>query len=1041
MEEVVGTDIPAGVADPVAPRTPLGEHPIRSGSAAPAPADADVEEHRVTGKGLDEPLIAHAFLHQSEPGGPSVELFGIPDRDLGPDPPEPPSSGYVPSALLRTIERSLDAIDGFDRPGPRDQAPRPDHVPAPRPDHVPAPRPDHVPRPRPPTTSPGPRLGPKVPPRGRRFTSRSGAEPSKNQEKYLMSDAPGSRTGVRAAPLRDGARTSSGRRSRSCRARVVLRLRSDRGIPQTDRRPLGDGPSCGGSAPRSRVGDRVLPDVGMSSMSPRRRVWLVNSLLIVLVGVLCTVLGAHSVSQADAQRSRQSATAATQEIAANLTLAVERQQDLAVNAGAFVVANPAATQQQFEQWTRSAQVFQRYPEVEGIAEVVLVTQAQLATFASAVDAAPAGLLPPGSSFAVVPPGTRPYYCFPARSQSRSGALETPADTDLCDSPIGAGLLDARGSGEGAYLPYGSGTGEAMVVGTPIYRPGADTSTARDRDGAFLGWTGTQFAPGVILRSALGGHADTAVVFHYSEGSESASFTAGTVPAGAHRTTVGLHNGWSVEVLSPPYPVGLLDNGSVLWLLVAGILLSLLLGALVYVLGTSRSRALALVDERTDELRHQALHDALTGLPNRALILDRIGQMLARSRRDLVPTTVLFLDLDNFKDINDTLGHRVGDDLLVAVGSRLTGALREGDSVGRLGGDEFVILTGSATSADGTGSVVDRIMSAMKEPFEIAGSDAPLSVSASIGIADGDRATPEELLQDADIALYQAKAEGKRRAVRFTQSMQAAVDDHRHLAVDLQTALRSGQFFLEYQPIVDLVSGSCTGVEALLRWHHPSRGTLGPDEFIDELESGGPIAEVGAWILDEACRQGARWQDDGHALAVSVNVSARQFEQERILDDVDAALAASGLEPDRLVLELTETVVMHDVEDAVRRLSLLKEQGVRVAIDDFGTGYSSLAYLRRLPLDVLKIDRSFVTAMGDSAETEALVHTLAQLAKSLGLATIAEGVESEEQRRRLRAEGVDAGQGFLFSAPLAPSDVDRLLRPSPRTGMVAVGTGG
>ena len=631
-------------------------------------------------------------------------------------------------------------------------------------------------------------------------------------------------------------------------------------------------------------------------MRTRRRNWFVNAFLVVLVGVLCTVFGARAVAQEDAQEYRQSTAASTQGIAANLTLAIERQQDLAVNAGAFVIANPSATQQQFEQWTRSAQVFARYPEVKGIAEVVMVTQSDLAAYAASVDRAPDGLLPPGATFAVVPPGTRPYYCFPARSQDRSGNLETPADTDLCDSAIGSGLLAARESGRGAYLPYGSGADAAMVVGTPIYRPGAVTSTVQDRDSAFLGWTGTQFAPAVILRSALIGHDGTAVVFHYANGSGSASFAAGVIPAGAHRTTVDLHNGWSVEVYSPPVPVGLLDNGNALWLLVAGTLLSLLLGTLIYVLGTSRSRALALVHERTDELRHQALHDALTGLPNRALILDRIGQMLARAPPGAGTRAVLFLDLDNFKDINDTLGHRAGDELLVATGTRLTDALRGGDTVGRFGGDEFVVLTGSTEPPDGTGTVADRIMAAMAEPFEIDGSDTPLTVSVSIGVAEGIRATPEGLLQDADIALYRAKADGKDCVVRFSPSMRTAVDDHRHLAVDLQAALGCGQFFLVYQPIVDLRSGDITEVEALLRWDHPTRGVLGPDEFIDELEAGGPIVEVGAWILGEACRQGARWNRAGHGLAVSVNVSSRQFEQDRILDDVRGGAPTERLRP-------------------------------------------------------------------------------------------------------------------------------------------------
>ena len=430
-----------------------------------------------------------------------------------------------------------------------------------------------------------------------------------------------------------------------------------------------------------------------------------------------------------------------------------------------------------------------------------------------------------------------------------------------------------------------------------------------------------------------------------------------------------------------------------------------------------------------ELRHQALHDALTGLPNRALILDRIGQMLARGRRQHSPVAVLFLDLDNFKDINDTLGHRAGDELLVAVGARLASAIREADTAGRLGGDEFVVLTEGASLAAGAEVVADRILDVMATPFEISGSGAPLVVTASIGMAEGDRATPEELLQDADIALYQAKAAGKRRAVKFAPSMQAAVDDHRHLEMALDRALEAEQFFLVYQPTVDLSSGAFNGVEALLRWRHPERGVVQPDDFIPALEASGLIIPVGAWVLHDACRQGAEWIRQGYRFTVSVNVSGKQLEEDRLISDVEEALLMSGFEPGLLILELTETALMHDATASAVRLEMLKALGVRIAIDDFGTGYSSLGYLRQFPIDVLKIDRSFVSGIGDSAESAALVHTLVQLGKVLGIETVAEGVETSDQRSRLEDEQVDIGQGFLFARPLEVKDVDRLLKDS------------
>ncbi len=764
-------------------------------------------------------------------------------------------------------------------------------------------------------------------------------------------------------------------------------------------------------------------------MIPRRHVWLVVAALVVAVGTTGSVLGAWAVGRNDGQGSRQRSTTAAVEIAATLKLAIQREQDLTEDTGAFVIGNPNASQAQFQHWASSDQVLQRHPEVGGLGEVVLVPAAQLSAFAAHAVADPAGPLGAGGTFQVIPAGARPYYCFESLSTTRSGAPIDPAGFDLCATALGPALMSARVSGQGAYVPYGTGTSTTLIVGTPIYQGGAVPASVQARQNAFIGWVGIAVEPNVLLTTALVGHPKTAVAFRYHNGPAVATFGAGAAPTGAPSTTVNLHNGWQVQVFAAATGSGILGNANALTLLLSGILLSLLLGLLIYVLGTSRSRALRLVQERTDQLQHQALHDSLTGLPNRALILDRIEQMLARGRRQHTPVAALFLDLDNFKDINDTLGHRAGDELLAGVGARLVSALREGDTVGRLGGDEFVVLTEGASLAAGAEVVADRVLDVLATPFEIGGSDVPLVVTASIGIAAGDRSTAEGLLQDADIALYQAKAAGKQRAVSFSPSMQAVVDDHRNLEVDLQSALESGQFFLVYQPTIDLSTGAFTGVEALLRWRHPERGVVQPDDFIPALESSGLIVPVGAWVLHEACRQGAVWHRQGYRFAVSVNVAARQVDQDRIVDDVRDALSISGLDPDLLILELTETTLMHDVEGIVARLQMLKAVGVRIAIDDFGTGYSSLAYLRQFPIDVLKIDRSFVSGIADTTESAALVHTLVQLGKVLGLETIAEGIETDDQRLRLKAEDVDTGQGFLFARPLEVEDVNRFLEGS------------
>ena len=429
----------------------------------------------------------------------------------------------------------------------------------------------------------------------------------------------------------------------------------------------------------------------------------------------------------------------------------------------------------------------------------------------------------------------------------------------------------------------------------------------------------------------------------------------------------------------------------------------------------------------DQVRHQALHDSLTGLPNRALILDRVHQMLARARRTGDPMAAMFIDLDGFKAINDTFGHGAGDQLLRAVSERLAAALRQSDTIGRLGGDEFVVLVEGSSLDAGPELIAERILTVLREPFEIEGrSSSTLHVTASIGVAIGLRDSPGELLRDADIALYGAKDAGKDCFVVFEPAMQSAVQDRLLMQMDLQRALERDEFFLVYQPVSNLRSGVVTGVEALVRWRRDGDGVVQPDTFIPLLEESGMIVDVGRWVLREACRQAVEWARAGRTLDMAVNVSARQLQSDRFLDDIEGALRESGLDPGLLMIEITETAIMRDTEATATRLRRVKQLGVRVAIDDFGTGYSSLAYLRQFPVDTLKIDQSFVAALGDSAEASALMHTLVQLGKTLGLETLAEGIEELPQLDHLRAEDCDAGQGFLFAHPLTSAELERYL---------------
>jgi diguanylate cyclase (GGDEF)-like protein len=432
--------------------------------------------------------------------------------------------------------------------------------------------------------------------------------------------------------------------------------------------------------------------------------------------------------------------------------------------------------------------------------------------------------------------------------------------------------------------------------------------------------------------------------------------------------------------------------------------------------------------REEELSFLATHDALTGLPNRTLILDRVEQMLARSTRSQTPVAALFIDLDNFKSINDTLGHGVGDELLRAVAARLDSAIRGADALGRLGGDEFVVISEELSLAVGPELIAERLLDALKQPFKLgADKETRVTVTASIGIAAGDHTSAEELLRNADIAMYRAKWDGKNRHVVFETDMQDTIQNRMELEMDLREALENDEFFLAYQPTIDLSDMSPTGVEALIRWKHPVRGIVQPDDFIPLLEETGLIVEVGKWVLHEACAQGAAWRTAGYPIGMAVNVSGRQLDTDQLIADIEGALSRSGFDPGALTIEITETTLMRNVEATARRLTAIKALGVRIAIDDFGTGYSSLAHLQRFPVDALKIDRSFISGLTHNEEGETLIHTLVQLGKALSIETFAEGIEQQQELSLLRDQDCDSGQGFLFARPLDVAATEAFLR--------------
>jgi diguanylate cyclase (GGDEF)-like protein len=447
----------------------------------------------------------------------------------------------------------------------------------------------------------------------------------------------------------------------------------------------------------------------------------------------------------------------------------------------------------------------------------------------------------------------------------------------------------------------------------------------------------------------------------------------------------------------------------------------------------RQRSHEELTHRQQELVFLATHDALTGLPNRTLILDRIEQTLTRTRLKQEPVAALFVDLDNFKAINDSLGHNVGDELLCAVANRLDGVIRETDALGRLGGDEFVVIADGLSLAAGPELIAERLLDAFKEPFSLpSAEDTRVFAKASIGIATGGRSSAEELLRDADIAMYRAKWGGKSRYLVFESGMEDEAQSRLEIEMDLQSALGNEEFFLVYQPTFDLRTMTPTGVEALIRWRRPGRGVAQPEEFIPLLEESRLIVEVGAWVLGEACAQGAKWQEAGYPLNLAVNVSALQLDTDDLLGHVEEALDSSGLDACALTIEITETTLMSNAEETARRLTALKDLGVRIAVDDFGTGYSSLAHLRQFPVDVLKIDRSFISQLAEGCEGEILLHTLVQLGKALSIETTAEGIERPQDLSLIQSNDCDNGQGFLFTKPLSAQDADSFFQQWPQT---------
>jgi diguanylate cyclase (GGDEF)-like protein len=760
------------------------------------------------------------------------------------------------------------------------------------------------------------------------------------------------------------------------------------------------------------------------------------------VGTVGSVLGARSVAHSDANKARQASKQTSADIASTLKLAIQHEEDFAIGAGTFFSGNPKATPAEFEAWARYGDGFHRYPELAKLSLVTLVPAAALPAFEAKLSGHP--LKPPtlthrtvrgvrvvvstpaAPTLHVVPAGKRPVYCFALASLPKSSARYTPAGLDLC--AVTPGLLASRDSAKDLYSSIASNRTPAVGIARPVYKGGVPPSGFSARRDAFVGWLREVLLPTVVLQQALQGHPDGAVRLRHRTGSSSAVFTGGAPQSGAETTTANLHGGWTARTFGGPVDAGVLADWHAVVLLIAGILLSLMLAVLVVVLGAGRPRAAAAPAPKAREVPHEDLYDALTGLPNSALMMDRAQRTLARASRESgLLAGALFIDIDWFENVNEKLGQAAGDELLTTVAERLETVIRAGDTVGRLGGDEFVILVESAARGARLDSLARRVIEALHKPVTIEGFGPSIFLTASIGVAFGRYETPDELLRDARLALEASKAAGKDRYTLFNANMRSVIEGRGVLEVELNAALQSKQLFLLYEPIHDVASQKVVGLEALLRWRHPTQGVLGPDSFMALAEETGLSVPIGRWMLEEAATRAAAWNVAGHRVSVSVPVTANQLGRDGLATDVRRALLQSGIEPSLLTLEISESAVMREIEVVAARLQEMKQLGVRIAIDDFGSGYAHHSDLQRLPLDYLIVDRASLAASDDEDYRSWLLQAILVLGRDLSLTVIAKGVGSQEELLTLQTMGCTLAQGpFLGDSVPAEAVVERLL---------------
>jgi len=786
---------------------------------------------------------------------------------------------------------------------------------------------------------------------------------------------------------------------------------------------------------------------------------------VLAVGLGASALAAFQWRGYISDQQERQVTTTTVTAGASLSAALQRDEDLVETLRGVVASGATVNNQELQNLYTNVEATSD-AGIIGLAYIELVPLSNLSAFERVVSADPPLGMQPSGRNVLSTEGVRPQYCL---VRLAAGSPEGVADLsaqgkrnltsqlsqgyDYCTGRYAGALRDAAASGRqnvaslGGTLVAAHGRGAPGVhnnlfdVVMPIYASGMPVQTVTEREQALLGWADALFSPLPVLAPVVASSPELSIAMSYHNPTGTLRVaTAGPALTTAFHRTVSLDadGHWVAQIsLIPSNTSATVQGVGVL----ADLIVIVLLVALILSLFRSRRVALASIEHKNQELEHRALHDTLTGLPNRDLVLDRAAVMLERAEHDERPVAALLIDLDSFSGVNDTFGHRTGDEVLEAVAQRLLACLGPSDTLGRMGGDEFVVVAEGPSMAAGADALATRLMSELSAPFETSTPGEVIRVTACIGIAVGPGRSAEDLLRDADTALNEAKSSGKRRFTVFEPEMHSAARSRLSLQVELRAAIDQQQFFLVYQPIFRLSDVVPIGVEALLRWRHPFRGVVPPLDFIPLLEETGMIIDVGHEVLRLACEQAKEWEGRGLPIFVTVNASAIQLESERFAADVHEVLETTGLDPSRLTIEITESALMRDVHETGRRLATLKAQGIRLAIDDFGTGYSSLAYLRQFPVDILKIDQSFVKAMTTSTGGMALVRTMLELARALNLETVAEGIEEESQLAALGMEHCRSGQGFLLAKPLDPSQIELFFdNARPRKISATVGTG-